>query len=76
MQIIETYWYVWALLTIACIVIAFTRQFSKIRNFDKVSSFDDAFSGMGLTFILAGTGWIFGIVTVLSIILNVISYVK
>lgn len=76
MHTIETYWYVWAGLAVLFTVIAFARQLNKIRNIDKFSGPDDFMSGMGLTFAFAGGAWIFGIVTIISIALNIITYVK
>ena len=76
MLIIETYWYAWILATFLCAAIAVARQISKIKNIDKVNGPGDILSGIGITFAFAGASWIFGIVTIISIVLNIISYVK
>ena len=70
MHIIETYWYAWIAAAMVCIAFAFVRYARTIRNIDKAGTID----GFTVTMIFAAGGWIFTFVTMISIILNIISY--
>ncbi len=80
MEFIAQYWFVWAILTVLFVWTTVSGPLKRIKRVAGAQSFGKAAGGMvrGLegTFLMMLLAWVFGMLLVLSVILNIIAYIK
>lgn len=75
MAFIETSWHLWLAATAIFYILTFVTQISMMKRIDRVD-FSSVLNGFSLVAVFAFLANICAIVLVLSVVLNVISYVK
>lgn len=76
MQFIETYWFIWLAAMVIFGGFAIYNQIRRIRNIANFSGPDDFFSGVGYLAVFVMLAYASAGLLLLSVVLNVISYVK
>lgn len=83
MDFVAEYWYLWAMLTFTCVFYCANSQVRRMKSMmnhglagDGRGALNAVATGVVPTIVAGALSWLFGLTTLLSLILNIVNYAK